>query len=160
SAGRHRVGARMRGYRTHTQMIDIPDGDTAQWAPELTPLGQRAGQQPPPAGEVVQPPQRLLPPPGGGDNTVHMAPVPRWAYGSLGGPNPLHADNSWGGGFTLGIQGGSQTIDLEMAVLFPVVTVEFDLRWYLSTATFCRPFLVFGTALVGEKSSSSSSSSS
>src|SRR5262249_20153811 len=46
SAGRHRVGARMRGYRTNTQMIDIPDGDTAQWAPELIPLGQRAGQLP------------------------------------------------------------------------------------------------------------------
>jgi len=50
-------------------------------------------------------------------------------------------------------------VDLEMALLLPVFTLEFDLRWYLSTASFFRPFLVFGIALVGEKSGSSSSSS-
>ena len=157
AAGRHRVGARMRGYRTNTQMIDIPDGDTAQWTPELIPLGARAGQTP--GGGVVAPPPRILPPPGGGENEVHLNPVPRWTYGSVGGPNLLHANNSWGGGFTLGIQGGTQTIDLEMAVLFPVATFEFDLRWYLSTSSFFRPFLVFGTALVAEKSDTMSSSS-
>src|SRR5262249_1695980 len=110
-------------------------------------------------GEVVAPPHPLIPP-GGDGGTIVMPPAPHWTYGGLGGPNLIHPDVSWGGGFSFGIQSGGQSLDLEMAVLLPVVTLEVGLRWYLSTASFFRPFLVFGTALVAEKSSSSSSSSS
>src|SRR5262249_18895361 len=43
AAGRHRVGARLRGYRTITEFLDVPDGESAQWAPELPPLGAPRG---------------------------------------------------------------------------------------------------------------------
>jgi hypothetical protein len=148
--GNHHVSVRASGFRPKNETVEVLEGQGVEVAATLTPLhGQR------PEAADIQAPPRILPPPapdgeGARQTTAH------WLYGVLGGPNALHPDSSWGGGFSLAIQSGGEGVDLEAAILLPVFTLELDVRWYLATHGVFRPFILVGGGVVSEKSDSSS----
>jgi hypothetical protein len=164
--GRHQVVWRLAGHRPRGRSVDVRGGEALDLREQLVTLGG--------APIAAASPGRLLPPPAGAAwRVTPPAPISSapsrgayWIFGALGGPNALRADRSWGGGPLLGIQSAGQGLDLEMALLLPTPTFQFDLRIYLVTSGWFRPFLLGGMGLVADKtdsdtmSGSSSSSSS